>query len=273
MMADVSLREALDDLVTDVAPRQTSPGRQIVRLARRRARYRRASVAAACVGVVVLAVTAFRAEWRPSHPSGDRTAAPTVASITCAGGGVSVQPSTIAASADGVHLRLADATGAADVEFRLRPDAPWEPAQALITPPPGTIEIGCLHAGSIVGGAPATLHVTDPHHYWSNNTYPPFDCNLSAAPDTTPASTGRDPTAAAQSLAITQGLHIGPRQGGYAEHDPVYFAGLLDESLAGGGTVPTPVEIIKVSRVNTTTWRAITTVKCPAPLTSPSTTG
>jgi hypothetical protein len=263
-MAGLSLREALDQLVADVVPRHDAPGRDIVRRARQRSHRRHVLAAFVSMAFTGLLAVTWVVGWAPSTivPSTGKHAAPQVVVITCTARGTTAQPAEVAASPDGVHLRVvSNARAAAEVDYRLRSDAPWNPAEPVITPPPGTIELSCSHQADRTRDAPVALRVVDPHHYWSAGVFPPFSCELTPVPaGAAPAAVGADPHAAGQSLARSQGLYLGQRQSGYAEHSPVYFLEMQDQMPSHAGLVP--VGIIKSTSMTNSQWLATVTQQC-----------
>jgi hypothetical protein len=266
-MDEVSLREALDDLVADVVPRQAAPGREILRRARRRSRRRQLVAAGVSVAVVGLVAVPLAIGWAPTaivSLAGKAHSVPSVSTVTCTRQGTVVAQGEVATSADGVHFRVVNQTGSAvDVDYRLRPDAPWNKLDPVITPPPGTIEVACSHGAGPTRDAPVTVRVVNPHRYWSAaGVVPQFSCALSAVPTQgAPTAVGADPRTAGQMLALSQGLYLAQQQSGYREQDPMFFLEVQDQTPNGNPGV-LAVGIIEVTQTADGKWIAVLTQQC-----------
>ena len=94
---------------------------------------------------------------------------PRVATIRCTENGTLVEPHRIAASADGVHVNVANETadGGTYVNDGQGGDpAPREPTDRVMTIPPGQHEWHCSHDSSAVEDDPVAVVVVDPDDFY-----------------------------------------------------------------------------------------------------------
>jgi hypothetical protein len=180
------LRTNLERLGERVSPATDA----MERLARRRARRERATRVATVVFALSIAVAgslgAYLALREPKATqavgvgSSPTAVPPTIGAITCDGSATTVETSTVAAQADGVHLTVTN-TGSEDlgIQFDVAgrgENAPLGETSLLVAIAPGSERVRCFGPNDDTGapGGWQDLTVTDPNGFYGS---PGLECD------------------------------------------------------------------------------------------------
>lgn len=192
----------------------------------------------------VLALVAAAGAWRsfgpqPQVPTPAVSAAealPTLLTITCGPGGTTVDAGAVAASSDGVHVRIVNDTGA-PAQLRVGGDAadaatlepsPVGTSDAVLRRAPGSWELSCA------SGRPAHVTLADPHSYYRGGALDLRCDGHEFAVDVPNEAAGRGntPEAALYDLSRRQGQ-------GVTTEEALIFLGYRDD--------PTPQALIELA--------------------------